>query len=424
MALSGGRDSVTLLHLLHGLAGPLHFSLSALHVNHGLSPNARLWENFCRALCARLGVPFNARRVRVARDSGSGIEAAARAARYSAFAGVRADCIVLAHHQDDQAETLLLQLLRGAGVKGLAAMGEIRHGEYVDTLPATPAGAPAARRAAAPLLLRPNRLAWIDDESNADARFDRNWLRHRVAPLLRERFPAYVQTVARTAGHLAEAAALLDQLARIDAGTVCPQEQLSIEVLRSLSGARARNLLRWYIAARGAPPPNAQRLEQMLSQLVSARADANPRIVWDRYEMLRYRDLALARAIPPPLPPDFRRPWNGAATLALPELGGSLHFRSVGGQGIDRAALRAGCEVRLRGGGERLRLDAGRPSRTLKNLLQESAVAPWDRERLPLLFVGGRLAWVPHVGVDAAFRCPPGAPGIVPEWRPEDTRQK
>jgi len=417
VALSGGMDSVVLLDVMAELAPRLDFALYARHVNHGLSPNARRWEAFCRTLCAARGVPFAATRARVARDAPEGLEAAARAARYAALARAKAEVIALGHHQDDQAETLLLQLLRGAGVKGLAGMGETR---------GQPGGGPLWLR---PLLDLPrSRLAeharvrglqWIEDESNSDARFDRNYLRLEVIPRLRARFPATGEALGRAAAHLAEAAELLDALAAQDAGEAASPGRLVVAALRPLSPARARNLLRWFIARTGAPMPEAARLTTLLDQALAARPDAQLRVAWGDWEARRFAgELWLQRAVPAP-PGEFVRRWDGGRLLHLPELGGRLVFRAALGQGIARARL-AGArrEVRLRRGGERLRPAPGGPSRTLKNLWQEAHVPPWERSRLPLLFVDGALAWVSGIGVDAAFACARGEPGTLPVWEP------
>lgn len=266
LALSGGLDSVVLFHLLLDLRQPLGFDFSAFHVHHGLSPRADRWEAFCAGLCAAHGIPFEARRVDVSRKPGESLEAAAREARYRALASASADLLLLAQHLDDQAETLLLQLLRGAGAKGLAAM-------------------PEARRSGDKILLRPlldvprdtlreyakvRGLAWEEDESNEDVGFDRNFLRHEVFPVLERRFPAYRQTLGRASRHLAETAHLLDELAQLDGRQGIRDGMLDGELLRQLSFPRAKNLLRHYLAQRQVPLPDTSRLEEAVRQLREA----------------------------------------------------------------------------------------------------------------------------------------------------------
>ncbi|TAK40865.1 MAG: tRNA lysidine(34) synthetase TilS [Betaproteobacteria bacterium] len=381
--LSGGVDSVVLLHVLRALAPQFGYRLAALHVHHGLSRNAGRWSRFCAALCRRWRVPLSVRRVRV-RRAGEGIEAAARAARYAVFRRSRAAAVALAHQLDDQAETVLLNLLRGAGAAGASGM-------------------PAAGRQRGLLLLRPllevpreaivayaeaNGLAWMEDESNADETLTRNFLRRRVAPLLARRFPRWRESLARAARHFAAA--------EID----------------------ANRLLREFLGARGLRAPSERRLAEMLRQLTRAREDARIELKHDGAVLRRYRSRVTVerQQSPARFAPVT---WDGAARLALAPLGGELRFRRARGAGIDPARLaRAPVVVRLRSGGERLQPDARRPRRTLKNLFQEAGVPPWERERLPLLYCGTDLIWAPGLGVDAHYHAGPAARGIVPEWRP------
>ena len=378
--LSGGIDSVVLLHLLRDLAPRHGFRLSAVHVHHGLSPNADAWARFCRQLCRDWGVPLTVRRVKI-RQQGRGLEAAAREARRAVFARLRADAIALAHQLDDQAETVLLNLLRGAGTRGAAAM-------------------PAAGRLGGKILLRPllqlprreilayaraHRLPWIEDESNRDHALTRNFLRLRVGPLLEQRFPRWRESLARAARHFAAA----------DAG--------------------ASVALREFLAAHGLRAPSEAKLVEMLKQLTGR--GARTLIRHDGAQLRVYRGkVEIAPAGEPA--PFAAMQWRGEPRLPVPALGGELRFRRARGRGI-AAGLLDGRElcVRLRGGGERLRPDARRPRRSLKNLFQEAGVPPWRRERLPLLYCGDELVWAPGLGVDAAWQAVGAAHGIVPEWR-------
>lgn len=417
LGLSGGLDSTVLLDILCTLSSPLGFHLSALHVHHGLSPRAEAWARFCGELCRVRGVRLTVVPVAVDRASGQGLEAAARAARYRVFAQADGDWVVLAHHRDDQAETLLLQLLRGAGPAGLAAMP-------VASTPRALGGTRLLR----PLLAVPRRvledyarargLAWVEDESNADLRRDRNFLRHRVLPLLRERFPAAGEILARAAGLQGEAVTLLEALARSDAEGAMEEDRLRLERLRALPPERARNLLRWFLAEGGVrPPPGARRLEEALRQLLQARRDAEVAIPLGEWVLRRYLDWAWLVA-PVELPESARIgiPWRGEASLALP-WGGVIEFVPVTGTGIDAQRLQRGpVAVRLRRGGERFQPQGARSRRTLKNLFQEARVPPWQREVLPLITCSDDVVWVPGLGIDQRYRCPPGQPGLLPRW--------
>lgn len=399
LALSGGLDSVVLFHLLLSLRDSLGFGFSAFHVHHGLSPRADRWEAFCASLCARNGVPFETCRVAVSPCAGESLEAAAREARYRAFASCSADLLLLAQHQDDQAETLLLQLLRGAGAKGLAAMPETRMAEG-KTLLRPLLDVP---RETLKEYVQAHGLVWEEDESNADTGFDRNFLRHEIFPVLERRFPSYRQTLGRSSRHLAEAAQLLDELARLDGERGIREGLLDGALLRELSPSRAKNLLRYYLAQCQIPFPDTPRMEEAMRQLREAGADAQVRIRFGDYEIRRYRGWVEAARSFPALPKDLSIFWSGETELALP--GAHLRFEQRKGEGIRLDAFSSQpVTLRSRHGGERFRPSCGRSSRSLKNLLQEAGIPPWQRAALPLLFVGDNLVWVPGIGIDCDYQ--------------------
>jgi tRNA(Ile)-lysidine synthase len=370
VGLSGGVDSVVLLHQLKDRG------VSAIHVHHGLSPSADAWEAFCRNLCKRLGVPLTVARVKV-QKSGKGLEAAARDARYAAFTKSKANVIALAHNLDDQAETVLMNLLRGAGARGASGMGE--HSRL---------GAKALWR---PLLgisrkeivayAKQHDLEWIEDESNANEALTRNFIRRSVGPLLEQKYPRWKQSLARAARHFAK------------------------------KQAGREELLREFLRSRGLKAPSEAKLTEMLKQLGSG--GARTLIEHDGARLRVYRGKVLFENEPQAAFAPVR--WQGERKLELP--GGELRFRRVRGEGI--AAEHADLSVRPRAGGERLRPDSRRPRRTLKNLFQEAGVPSWERDRTPLLFSGDELVCVPGIGVDARWRASPQTFGWVAEWRPK-----
>ncbi len=417
LGLSGGIDSVALLSILLELAPALRFSLRAVHINHGISPNAGRWSVFCAELCRRLGVPFQLETVDIAPYRGLGLEGAARRARYDVFARLEADMVVLAQHRDDQAETLLLQLLRGAGIRGLAGMPRLRafHG--------------ARARLLRPLLdisreqiesyARDRGLEWVEDESNADTARQRNFLRHDVIPLLERQFPAAAATIARSAAHLAEAGRLLDEMARADLERSGGGTAVEILLLRELGDARAKNLLRYMCDVRGIPPLSAARLGELLRQLREARIDACVRLEAPGWEFFRYRGKLYLEPAREPVQPEWCETWNGENALPLLMLGGVLRFKPEEGRGLSVELLRsAAVTVRLRQGGEHLQPDRRRPRRTLKNLFQERGVPPWRRGILPLLYCGEMLISAPGVAEDCSFQAAPGKPGLIVTWEP------
>jgi tRNA(Ile)-lysidine synthase len=382
VGLSGGVDSVVLLHLLRELAPECGFRVSAIHVHHGLSPNADAWARFCRALCRRWKTPLAVRRVRVIR-SGAGLEAAARAARYRCYRTLRADVIALGHQLDDQAETVLMNLLRGAGLAG--ASGMCASAPFHERLVVRPLL--EVPRAAITRYATANRLDWIEDESNRDESLSRNYLRRRVGPLLEARYPRWRESLARAARHFAQA------------------------------DADANRLLRSFLKEHGLRAPSETKLAEMLRQITQAKRGGKVRFAHDGKELRVYRDKVVVQSPPTSAPLDPVR-WTGQRKLALPQLGGELTFRMTRGTGIDRSRMESSeITVRLRSGGEKLQLDPQRPRRTLKNLFQEAGVPPWERARLPLLFCRTELIWAPGLGVDARYRARRGAPGILPRWK-------
>lgn len=414
LAFSGGLDSRVLLELLAELRSGIGFDLRAMHVHHGLSPNADDWAKFCSDTCAALNVPIEIVRVSVAKDSGLGLEASARNVRYQALLNAGADYVVLAHHQDDQAETLLLQLLRGAGVKGLSGM----------------ALQDEQRRLLRPLLdisrtellafAEQHHLQWITDESNDDVSYDRNYCRHEIFPIIEKRFPAAKQTLARSASHLAEAAMLLDELAQMDAGqigSVQCQKQLDLAVLADLSEPRARNLLRWWLTANRQPLPSTIRLQEMLRQLLTAKADAGVKIAIDSVEgvyLRRYQGFAYLESNNNSLP--IALLWQGEPELRLPDNSRLIFEKKLGcGLAFKRLGINK-LRITHRVGGERFKPDLAKPTRTLKHLLQEAKMPPWQRERLPLIYCDDTLAVVPGIGVECTMQAKENETGLMIVW--------
>jgi tRNA(Ile)-lysidine synthase len=405
VALSGGLDSTALLAALASAERPRSVKIRALHVDHGLRPGSTQWASHCRALARRLRVPLKVLTTKVERAKGESLEAAARAARYRLLAGAldAGEVLLTAHHSDDQLETVLLQLFRGSGLPGLAGM---------------PALAPFAKGwLARPLLsrsrpeleawVRAQGLSWVEDDSNVDEKLDRNYLRRRILPLVRERWPGAASSVARSARHAADARVLLDTMARADVERASYGESLSVRTLRALPPNRRRNALRFWITRAGYLAPDTRRLEEIAGPLLAARADANPFVEWRGREgslgdaLLRctrvQRDgdlLSLYSRSAQPSPvvaaslstAELIWLWRTSSALELPHGLGTLQLEPDGRGPIDLDALPEELVVRWRAGGERLVPRRGGPSRTLKNLLQEARVPVTERGRLPLLF--------------------------------------
>jgi len=408
VAYSGGLDSTVLLLLFARLRAITPFQLTACHVHHGLSPHAEDWQRHCAEQCARLSIPFRTERVDLAVADGEGVEARARHARYAVFERLPVDSVVMAHHRDDQAETVLYRLARGAALRGAAGMPARRRlgvGPVQLWRPLL-----AESRNALQAYAEQHQAVWICDESNASTAYDRNYLRHEVLPRLYARFPAAATTIARTATRLAEAAELVDVLAEIDAGGWCPQ--LALDRLVGLSEARQRNVLQWFLGRHGIRPESKQ-LALLLDQLLTAKQDANPCLRLADVELHRFQG-ALWVACHMEAP-GVTRLVDCPHELAIASWGGVLRWQPAS-LGVAPDTLRE-IELRPRMGGEALRLRPDGPTKAVKALFQEAGIPPWLRKRWPLLWWRNELIAVPGVGVAAAHQV---LGGLWPRWQPED----
>ncbi len=416
VAYSGGLDSTVLLHTLAAVRTRLARPLHAVHAHHGWHAAADAWEAHCVATCRRLDLPLAALRLDLPSRRGESREAAARAARYAAFdrllpAGAM---LLTAHHRDDQAETVLLQLLRGAGPAGLAGIGELnpRRDGWI--------GRPlldVERRLLHEYADR-HGLSWVDDPSNAVTEFDRNYLRVEVLPRLRSRWPGLSAAVARSAAHCAAAERVGGEVARalFAADPRHAPHRLAIGHLAGLPPHRQALLLRHWLALSGLPVPDAGRLRRLLTEVAAARADAAPRIAWPGAEVRRFRDLLYAMPPLGPPPDDQCWRWAGGAPLDLPAGLGTLRLGREG-LALPRAALACGAiEVRLGNAGAPA-APAGRTGRrSFKRLCQEWSVPPWVRPRLPLLYLDGHLAAVGDYGSCEPYAVAGGEPVVRLRW--------
>jgi tRNA(Ile)-lysidine synthase len=414
VALSGGADSSALLAALAELRAAPHFSaMRAVHVDHGLQGAAESFRDACATLCAALSVPLSIIEVPVNTPAGASIEAAARDARYAGIgAQLRAgECLLTAHHGEDQAETLLLQALRGAGLKGLASMPVCRPfagGWHLRPLL-------HVRRADLRQFAAALGITGAPDPMNEDLRFDRVYLRRCVWPLIEARWPGAGAALSRTASHIAEAQEMLDTIADADLALLRDGDALSVPRLRNLASARRVNALRrWIFEAQALPPP-AARLLEALRQILAADADHLPAVVWDAFALRRYRErIFLTAAVPPKIA--LERSWEPRAQPRF-ELGaglGQLHCALRPG-GLDLGRLPKLLRVGGREGGETLKPSIGASTRSVQHLCQEHGVLPWMRDALPFIYAGDALVGIGDLWLDARW-CGPRGPGLAFEW--------
>ena len=422
IAYSGGLDSQVLLHLCAKLKDSHpDLQFAAVHIHHGLQAAADEWAETCEATSRLLGIPFQLLRVKAMPKPGESPEEAARNARYEALRALlsESEALLTAQHRDDQAETLLLQLFRGAGIDGLAAMPEYTaFGPGFLLRPLLSFSRTQLREYA-----EEHGLAWIEDPSNRDLSYDRNFIRHEVLPLLEKRWPAVKDTLARTAKHCAEAQTQLNALAADLLKTVIQPKRgtLLLNPLRACSVPDRRLILREWLRSRGFRRPSTRVIDRVLNEALDAKPDRNPAIRWNEGEIRRYREELYLMPIIPPFHPDKIIPWDGVATLHLPDQTGALSASLEKRAGISLAAWRSGTiTVRYRQGGESLRLPGRKGSHDLKKLFQEAGIPPWIRERTPLIYIGDELAAVAGWWVSAGFAGEPNDCNIVIRWHAPD----
>lgn len=408
VAYSGGLDSAALLHLANTYASANGIALFAFHIHHGLSPNADSWLTHCESECTRMGIKFDARRITLEGVDKDGTEQAARVGRYAALGELcrvhHVPVLLTAHHLDDQAETILLQMLRGSGMAGLSGMDRANTAPDLLGDPDLMIGRPLLEvpRTALEQFVARCDIRHVVDESNADVRYARNALRHNVMPVLGEFFPGFQRRIVRTARHAQSAHRLLNDLARQDFAVCCEGECIRIDSLVQFNTDRIDNILRYWFALRGVRMPSTAWLSEMREQLLGAREDAQLRVTHADCEIRRHHGRifmtprrADSAAI---LPVAFR--WQGERQIDLPDYAGTLYFDMVE-QGIDPAWLREqNLVMRYRHGGEKLKPAQNRPTKSLKHHYQALNIPAWERQRLPLITVGNGLLFAAGIGLN------------------------
>ncbi|NOZ10959.1 MAG: tRNA lysidine(34) synthetase TilS [Gammaproteobacteria bacterium] len=421
VAYSGGMDSHVLLHGLSELRGSMGLKLVARHINHGLNPQSDSWATHCQEQCDRLSVVCQTEKLKLKRGARESLEATARQARYDCLQRVLepGDVLATAHHLDDQAETVLMMLLRGSGLPGLAAM-------------------PRRRAFGVGTLLRPllgysrrdlwgyaqvHGLCWVDDSSNQDVDFSRNFIRHRIFPVLQGRWPQVAQVLTRSASHCAEAAQLLDELARADlalcqgeySGLLQPAAPvLSVAAVTGLDLIRQKNLIRYWCRCVVGSTPHTGLLDEILQGVVVHGESGRARVCWRGQVIRRYRDCLV-------IVPDFELPgadqeiqWDLGGPLTIKSLGLRLSKMDCPGMGIDPRHLpSSGISLRWRQGGEICHLPGREGGHALKKLYQERGIPPWERQQIPLIYIGDTLVGVAGLWTCHAFAAMPTTRGIV-----------
>lgn len=394
LGFSGGLDSTVLLHAL-ATALKCRTRLKAVHVNHGISPNALLWQAHCKQFCLEHNIDCITRQVEI--DRSANVEERARHARRAVFSSLimPQDALVLAHHQDDQAETLLLQLVRGAGIDGLAAMSDSSSFEKGAMLRPFL----SLTRHALEQYAKEHQLNWVEDESNADSKYSRNYIRHQIMPLLKDKWPGVVGNLAQAAAHCGEAKTNLEALAQIDLQHKALGECLSIRALKHLSYERTANVLKVWLKKNQVLLPSTQTFRRIYTDVMLAKEDALPVVSWGSVLIKRYQDTLYIEKQEAEVPlvsiqwTEFPKPLKiGPLSMQLSATQSSAGLKIPSGACI---------EVRFRQGGEHLIWHG--QTKSLKKLMQAWKIAPWLRQKWPLIYVDNQLAAVVGFAVSDLF---------------------
>jgi tRNA(Ile)-lysidine synthase len=398
VAYSGGVDSHVLLHRCLALHEELPEIAGAIHVHHGLSQNADTWQQHCQMVCEQVDLVCHISRVEVA--EGEGLEDKARRVRYAAIKAYLqpGDAVLFAQHQDDQAETLLLQALRGGGPRGLAAMPAVATlGDGYMIRPML-----AVSRQQILDYANKHELRWIEDDSNRDIRFDRNFIRQEIMPVLNQRWPAASRTLSRTASHTAGLVELTDELLLDELQGLAGNQPdtLSINALKAVSTVKASLLIRAMCYKLALPLPATAHIRELLDKQLHTQTDRQIHINWPGAEIRRYQDdLYILASSPLIVDSQWQYDWDGKGLLEIPELYGNIRLEETQGSGISSEAIQQGLTIKPRSGGERCKPAGDSHTRSLKTIYQDHHVPPWEREKLPLIFSNDTLIAIADIVV-------------------------
>lgn len=412
IGLSGGVDSMVLLHILSCLRNEIKLIINAIHINHDLSENALTWENFCEKHCKELEINFISKKIDISEDLKLGVEGAARKKRYEVFKDYQKGVLALAHHQDDQAETLLLQLFRGSGLKGLASM-QLYDSEKKIWRPFL-----RIKKERIKEFAKKYGIEFINDESNDNLNYDRNFLRQKVFPLLKTRYPNISQTISRSADNIAEGLNLNETIAKEDAKKFVSDDQtiLSLSMLQEIPKERVLNLIRWWLARNNQPMPNKKTINELFNQIIKVKKDSminlniSPLMTIRQYQnhifLVGKKDKNI----------QYEMIWQGESELNLPDNSRILFNKKKADRNILLKINVGALRIQNRIGGERFKPKVDQPTRTLKYLLQKSRIPPWEREDIPLFFSEDQLVVVPNFGIHYDFQAKENEVGWEVNW--------
>jgi len=412
LGFSGGLDSSVLLHLLSQMQAKLNFKLKVIHVHHGLSSSADDWLNFCKEKCKSLEIEFHAVRVKINNKSPLGIEGEARELRYRAIKKMQKGIVVLGHHQNDQVETLMLQLFRGSGLKGLSGMSEFD----------------AKRKFWRPMLnikkdllemyAKENNIEFIEDESNQDIYFDRNFMRQKVLPLIESRYPAVIETISRSVSNISEGHHLNELVALDDSKNLMSDDGsfLLINDLKKMPKIRAINLIRWWLSFNDLLMPSRKNIDELYKQILCMKKDSSLNLKISHEQSIRTHNNKLFIVNLNINSSNFDLKWSGQEELYLPNKT-KLQFKKIkeGGLSLSKLGIKT-LNIKSRMGGEKLKPFSDQPSRSLKYLFQSADIPLWERGQIPLVFAKDQLVAVPNLAIHHKYQSSKGEEGYQINW--------
>ncbi len=402
IACSGGMDSSVLLHLFYSNKNKIDQDMEIIYINHGLQEEANDWAVFCEKQSLQYDIPFTQLQVIEVCPKGSSVEAWAREKRYSLIEEVmnKNDVLFTAHHQDDQVETFFLQALRGAGPRGLASMPLVK--KYAKALHARPLL--KYSRSELKRYAEENNIIWKNDKSNLDVRYDRNYFRHKIMPVIEERWPAYRETINRLINHQKESRMLLDEVAKDDINLAQHKNMMSLDldVIQNLSIERQKNLIFLWLKELNLNSPGSKNIDQIISDIIYSATEKSPCVNWENVEVRRYKNLLYAFKMMSEHDVNVEYTWKLENILDISDE--TLVAKSECGKGISKLKTEnADFVIRYRQGGEKIHPDNLSHSKTVKQLFQEQSVLPWLRDRIPLIYINSELAVIPGFCIDKSY---------------------
>tara|TARA_R110002072_G_scaffold30092_2_gene94219 strand:+ start:5670 stop:7013 length:1344 start_codon:yes stop_codon:yes gene_type:complete len=413
IACSGGMDSIALLHLVFSNKEKIGKSLEVVYVNHGLQKESTKWAEFCRTQCKDYALAFSELKINEEIPKGESIEAWAREKRYALIAQImnNDDLLFTAHHQDDQVETFFLQALRGAGPRGLSSMPRFKNiGNAIHVRPLL-----NYSREQLLAYANENKLSWQEDLSNADTKFDRNYLRNNVIPAFEKRWPAYRETISRLLKHQQDCKSLMQEVGLEDLKLVSRENMLILKKIRRLSVSRQKNVIFTWLQKLQLETPGSKHINQIISDLINSTSDNAPCVNWKNVEVRKYRALLYASNKTDKQVDSINYQWDLSFPLKI--MNETLVAESKVGKGLSKEKIEnAHINVRYREGGEKILPFSHAHSKTVKQLFQERGVLPWVRDRFPLVYVNGSLALIPGVCVDVSYAAKTDEPSWQITW--------